>query len=702
MPFRGEHACRLVDPKKFQPNSFKRLTRVSDGKDLGVIIGRLKDETTTTEQAFRYPTKAWNERAARRHCREHKGILFEPAINDDDRDAKTTRTISAARHRTRLHQAGLKNARARIDAGDVDETTPWSFTARDGDKLLGDPPDFERFARWHLGRDPDMDAKTKGAWKFPFGKDGKVFRSALRAIASRASQTGNDEISEAASGLIRRIDERKERQAESFLPNIATRVFNTPLLIDADKLSAILAVLGPRIGLDNLRALGEPLEPELPAAFGLLPSGIAVIPVTGTLVHRSFGLNPASGFQSYVRIEEMFLAAVDDPSVRGILFDINSPGGEAAAVFDLSDTIHAARGAKPIWATANETALSAAYAIASAADRIIVPRTGALGGIGVLAVHIDQSERDRKEGLKFSFITGGARKAAGDPHLPLDDEARSSIQAEVDRVFELFIDTVARNRQLSSAVIREMEGDPVFGANAVRVGLADDVATFKASIEALTQRLERSLTVMAGNSRRDRIMSDQPRLRAGEALARELNELIDARVTDDRSRGDIINDMAEEAGIGESTVNQILQAKIDCPPVDRLEGFARALDVSVDRLIEAGNRDGCEYQTSKSSRRATAKIVSLDEARTQARAETALYASQVVELCALAGDPALAAKFIADQTPLGKVREALVSSRADGAADAIVSKHVGQAPAAAQPVLDANEIYRRRAAAISR
>jgi len=497
MPFKNEHACRLVDPAKFQPNSFRRLNRVSNGKDLGVIIGRLKGKTTTTDQAFRYPIKDWTEGAARKHCREHQGILFEPAVKDDD------------------------------------------------------------------------------------------------------------------SG------------AGSFLPNIAARVFDTPLLIDANKLNAILAVLGRRIGLDDLRAL-EIADPEPPRPFRLFAGGVAVIPVTGTLVHRSFGLHPLSGFTNYVGIEETFLDAIDDAQVNAIVFDIDSPGGEANGVFDLSDTIHAARGTKPIWAVANETALSAAYAIASAADRVVVPRTGALGSVGVLAVHIDQSEKDRKEGLKFSFMTGGARKADGNPHLPLDDEARSTIQAEVDRVFDLFVDTVARNRQLSPAVIREMEGESVFGPDAASSGLADEVGTFKESMKALTRRLQRLPAMAAANTRKDRIMID--------------NE--DHTIDDD-----------------------------DIP----------ANDNDPDPAPEApGN------------------VVNIDDARAEARAETALHASQIVELCALAGKPTLAAKFITEQTPLEKVREALLAGRADGE-DEIVSKHTGQGAEMPQPRIDAGEIYRSRA-----
>ncbi len=81
----------------------------------------------------------------------------------------------------------------------------------------------------------------------------------------------------------------------------------------------------------------------------------------------------------------------------------------------------------------------------------------------------------------------------------------------------------------------------------------------------------------------------------GDSLAGRLNTLIDARVTDDRSRGDVIDSMASAASISASTVNQILSGAIDCPPRDRLAGFAEALGTSTANLIRAAERDGCSY-----------------------------------------------------------------------------------------------------------
>jgi HK97 family phage prohead protease len=77
-PFPNEHSCRLRPPSAFQADSFRRITREHEGKRYSVIMGKLKDEDTMSEQAYRYPKETWEAAAARSHCKDHDGN-FEPA-----------------------------------------------------------------------------------------------------------------------------------------------------------------------------------------------------------------------------------------------------------------------------------------------------------------------------------------------------------------------------------------------------------------------------------------------------------------------------------------------------------------------------------------------------------------------------------------------------------------------------------------------
>ena len=173
---------------------------------------------------------------------------------------------------------------------------------------------------------------------------------------------------------------------------------------------------------------------------------IAVVSVIGTLVSRSGYLDAASGLASYADIGDAIGEAMADPSVRGVILDVDSSGGEVGGLFDLVEQIGAIKAAsqKPLWAVANEGALSAAYAIASTADRLYVTRTGEVGSIGVVAVHVDESGADAKAGLAWTFVFAGERKVDGNAHEPLSERARTTIQADVDRLYAEFCALVAR------------------------------------------------------------------------------------------------------------------------------------------------------------------------------------------------------------------------------------------------------------------
>ena len=271
------------------------------------------------------------------------------------------------------------------------------------------------------------------------------------------------------------------------LPHLAARLFGVPLAIHRPKLDIILSVLGARIGLADLAApVGYTPAARAPGP----PSGkVAVIPIHGTLVRRTSGLEAESGLASYTGIAAQLDAALTSPEVAAILLDIDSPGGESGGVFDLADRIRAASQVKPVWAVANDMAFSAAYALASAATRVFVARTGGVGSIGVIAMHIDQSVKDAKDGVRYTAVFAGERKNDLNPHEPLSDAAHAVLKAEVDRVYELFVETVARHRGLDADAVRATEAGLFFGPDAVATGLADAVGSLDDALTQLTQSL---------------------------------------------------------------------------------------------------------------------------------------------------------------------------------------------------------------------
>jgi signal peptide peptidase SppA len=293
------------------------------------------------------------------------------------------------------------------------------------------------------------------------------------------------------------------------LPRLAQRIFNTPLAIHPAKAEIIVAALADRLGVTRFQNLEadapRPMAME-DAEYGFAEpgrtvrtgyenyGGIACIDVCGTLVQKLGSLRPFSGMTGYDGIRQNFLTALADPDVQAIALSIDSPGGEVAGCFDLVDTIYASRGQKPVWAILNESAYSAAYAIASAADKIYVPRTGGVGSIGVVWMHVDWSKAITNAGLDVTFMIFGSRKIDGASEMPLSPEARERFQVDIDAMGELFVETVARNRGISASVIRDTQAACFMGQEGVALKLADAVMAPDAAFGALLQEVGRITT----------------------------------------------------------------------------------------------------------------------------------------------------------------------------------------------------------------
>lgn len=268
---------------------------------------------------------------------------------------------------------------------------------------------------------------------------------------------------------------------------LAARVFGVPLLISSTKLDAILAVLGPRLGLD-LPAPAPGPETEPKEREGAVVEGrIARVQIIGTLGHRVDAIDAMSGMSSYETMGEEIDRLAADPDVDGILLEVDSFGGEAAGCFDLADRIRKARELKPIVGVASQYAMSAGYALLSQAGQVFVPQSGEIGSIGVVTTHIDRSVQAAQQGIKVTHIYAGKHKVDGSPFTALDPAVAERLAADVGTLYEQFINVVAEGRgaRLSADAARETEALTYIGQAAVDAGLADHVGDTAMALDAL-------------------------------------------------------------------------------------------------------------------------------------------------------------------------------------------------------------------------
>lgn len=216
-----------------------------------------------------------------------------------------------------------------------------------------------------------------------------------------------------------------------------------------------------------------PASTQKPFAYS---SGTAIIPVHGTLINRYGGYY--FGFiTGYNFIRRQRMQAELDDDVERIIYDVDSYGGQANGCFELADEIYSMRGGKPTIAVVDSACYSAAYALASATDQIVVTPSGGAGSVGVMSLHIDRSKALEEMGLKVSLISAGAHKVDGNPYEELPDDVRRDMQASVDQTYDMFVELVARNRGLDAKAVRDTEARCYSAQDALAIGLIDAVAT---------------------------------------------------------------------------------------------------------------------------------------------------------------------------------------------------------------------------------
>jgi len=256
---------------------------------------------------------------------------------------------------------------------------------------------------------------------------------------------------------------------------IISGVTNTAWAILPSKMDEIMCLLEKRVvGIDGEYKSAIKRNTQL-------NTKTAILPLQGVISQKMNLMTHYSGGTSAEIFGAWFDDAMADASVSRVVIDVDSPGGSVYGIAELSRKIFNARGKKPIIAVSNSLMASAAYWVASAADEIHITPGGELGSIGVIAVHVDQSEANKKAGMNVSYITAGKYKAEGNQDEPLDKGAREHMQSRVDDYYRMFVNDVARNRGVNSAdVIKNFGQGRVFGADkAISHGMADKKSTIE-------------------------------------------------------------------------------------------------------------------------------------------------------------------------------------------------------------------------------
>lgn len=226
------------------------------------------------------------------------------------------------------------------------------------------------------------------------------------------------------------------------------------------------------------KALGEEFPEHAHQGHALERDGVAIVPVSGPLSHRIGG-----GLLSYHEIVDAVRCAAAS-SAHTILLRIDSPGGDVAGVLDASREIRkvAREAGKRLVAFSDSLVASAAYAVACAADEIVISATACAGSIGVIEALVDVTAADAAQGIQWTLVTSGALKGTGNPHATLSDEGRAEVQQHVDDMAAEFFAWVREARGFDP---QPLEAAVFVGRRAVTAQVADRVLPWDLLLEEL-------------------------------------------------------------------------------------------------------------------------------------------------------------------------------------------------------------------------
>ncbi len=200
---------------------------------------------------------------------------------------------------------------------------------------------------------------------------------------------------------------------------------------------------------------------------------IAVIPIVGVLTSsETDSAFLSESIASSATIVNFIEQAEKDPSIKGIILEINSPGGTVLAGKDVAEAVKNTK--KPTVALIKDVGASGAYWVASAADKIVADDMSITGSVGVTSSYLEFSGLMGKYGIGYEEIKAGKYKEEGSPFRKLSSEEREDLQKKINKIQAYFLNEVKKNRNLDDKTIEELKDAKVYlGIEAYDLKLVD-------------------------------------------------------------------------------------------------------------------------------------------------------------------------------------------------------------------------------------
>jgi len=172
--------------------------------------------------------------------------------------------------------------------------------------------------------------------------------------------------------------------------------------------------------------------------------------------------------------------AHDDTNIKGVLLNIDSPGGALSPSVEISNAIKELNSIKPVVAYASGMMTSGSYLAGINARKIYANEGSFIGSIGVIIQGVNIEELSQKIGFKEQTVSAGEYKQAGTMMREWSEKERESLQELVDKSYDLFTSKVAIARNLSLDKKDEWANARVFlASDALNLGLIDGISSYR-------------------------------------------------------------------------------------------------------------------------------------------------------------------------------------------------------------------------------
>jgi signal peptide peptidase SppA len=236
---------------------------------------------------------------------------------------------------------------------------------------------------------------------------------------------------------------------------------------------------------------------------------VGILNITGPII-RYGGMMELSGYTSLDRLSKEYTKLEDDKSIKTIVLNIDTPGGQASGIAEFAEYIKISN--KKTIAYVDDLAASAGYWIASACDEIVASGTSMVGSIGVVFTLSDDSERRKNQGVQdIEIVSSVSPKKRPDATT---DDGKEQIQAWADKLGRKFVSAVSEYRGVSYETVIESfgKGDILISDEALDVKMIDRISNFESLIQELQSSNKTTKSTKKGemNMDREQLQAEHP------------------------------------------------------------------------------------------------------------------------------------------------------------------------------------------------